>query len=179
MNKESDKNVEFNNLFKVYHQNGRGLKGKINEFMFSLLSELPHINCLTEHLKDYEIDLTPITKYKLYAKYCRKILKNGSVRIYIQESLKFTNINLQNYCKEQDIEVCSVKLKLKENNVIILCVYRALSGNFDYFLNKLDNILNSLYNHKTEFIISGDLNINYLETSNKKQQVGKLLATYN
>ena len=89
-NKESNKNVNINNLFKIFHQNIRGLKGKINEFMFSVFSELPRINCLTEHhLKDYEIDITPITKYKLGAKYCRKILKNGGVCIYIQEYLKF------------------------------------------------------------------------------------------
>ena len=94
-NKESNKNIDFNNLFKVYHQNVRGLKGKINEFMFSLLSELPHITCLTEHhLKYYEIDITPITKYKLGAKYCRKIFKTGGVSVYNQECLKFSNINL-------------------------------------------------------------------------------------
>ena len=75
-NKETSKNVDINNLFKIYHQNIRGLRGKINEFMYSLLSETPHIICLTEHhLKDYEIDITPITKYKLCAKYCRRNLK--------------------------------------------------------------------------------------------------------
>jgi hypothetical protein len=52
---------------------------------------------LTEqHLKDYEIDITCITKYKLGAKYCRKILKNCGVSMSIQESLKFTKINPQN-----------------------------------------------------------------------------------
>ena len=112
-------------------------------------------------------------------KYCRKNLKNGSVSNYIHESLKFTNISLQKFCKEQDIEICAVQLKLKEKNVIILCVYRAPSGNFDYFLKTLDNILNSLYSHKTQFIISGDTNINYLETSIKRQLLDNLLATYN
>ena len=137
--------------------------------MYSLLLETPHIICLTEHhLKDYEIDITPITKYKLCAKYCSKNLRNGDISIHIHESLKFTNISLQKFCKEQDIEICAVQLKLKEKNVIILCVYRAPSGNFDYFLKTLDNILNSLYSHKTQFIISGGTNTNYLETSNKK-----------
>ena len=64
-NKETSKNVDINNLLKIYHQNIRILRGKINEFMYSLPSETPHIICLTEHhLKDYEIDITPITKYK-------------------------------------------------------------------------------------------------------------------
>jgi meiotically up-regulated gene 157 (Mug157) protein len=58
-------------------------------------------------------------------------------------------------------------------------VYRAACGNFDYFLNTLDNILHSPHKHKTEFIICGDININYLETNNKQEQLNNLLCTYN
>jgi len=61
--------------------------------------------------------------------------------------------------------------------VIIFYVYRAPSGDFDYFLNKIDYILNSLHTYKTEFIICGD--INYLRTNNKKKQLHYLLGTYN
>jgi hypothetical protein len=105
-NKVSNKNDDINNLFKIYHQNIRGINGKINEFMHTLLTEAPHLICLTEHhLKDYERDVTPTSNYKLSAKYCRKKLKNGGICIYIQEALKFTNINLQKHCREQDIEV--------------------------------------------------------------------------
>jgi len=72
-----NKNDDMNNLFKIYHQNIRGLKHKINEFILSFLAEAPHLICLTErHLKNYEIDATPISKYKLGAKYCGKELKN-------------------------------------------------------------------------------------------------------
>ena len=58
-------------------------------------------------------------------------------------------------------------------------MYSAPSGNFDYFLNTLDNILNSLNDHKTEFIICRDININYLDTNNKKKQLDTHLGTYN
>jgi hypothetical protein len=91
----TNKNDDINNFFKIYHQNIRGLKGKTNEIMLSLLTEAPHLICLTEHhLKNYKIDATPIFNYKLGAKYCRKKLKTGSVSIYIQEALKFTNTSL-------------------------------------------------------------------------------------
>jgi hypothetical protein len=109
----SNKNNDINNLFKIYHQNIRGIKDKINELMLPLLTEAPHLICLTEQ-KDYEIDVTPISKHKLGAKHCRKRLKNGGVCIYIQEALKFTNINLQKHCKEQDIEIAAIQLKLNE-----------------------------------------------------------------
>ena len=58
-------------------------KGKTNEIILSLLTEAPHLICVTEHhLKNYEIDATLISNYKLGAKYCRKKLKNGGVCIY-------------------------------------------------------------------------------------------------
>ena len=96
------------NLFRVYHQNIRGLKGKINELELSFLELKPHIICITEHhLKDHEIDITNIPNYKLGAKYCRTKLKNGGVTIYIHDSLNFTTINLQKYTKEQDLEICA------------------------------------------------------------------------
>jgi len=75
--------------------------------------------------------------------------------------------------------LAAVQLKLNKKNVIIFCVYRTPSGNFDYFLNKLDNILHSLHNYKSEFIICGNININYLGTNNKKKQLDNLLGTYN
>ena len=148
--------------------------------MLPLLTEAPHLICLTEHyLKNYEIDATPISNYKLGAKYCRNKLKNGGVCIYIQEALKFTNTNLQKHCKEQDIEIAALQLKLNKKNIVILCIYRAPSVDFDYFLNKFHDILNSLHNYRMEFIICGDINMNYLETNNKKKQLDYLLVTYN
>ena len=108
----TNKNHDISNLFKIYHQNIQGLKGKTNEIMLSLLTESPHLICLTEHhLKNCEIDAIPISNYKLGAKYCRKILKNCVVCIYIQEALKFTNISLQKHCKEQDAEIIAVQQK--------------------------------------------------------------------
>jgi len=54
--------------------------------MLSLLTEAPHLICLAEHhLKNYKIDATPISNYKLGAKYYRKKLKTGSVYIYISK----------------------------------------------------------------------------------------------
>jgi hypothetical protein len=107
-NKNDDKNYSL----IIYHQNIHGLKGKINEFMPSLVSEMPHLICLSEcHLKYNKIDFAHIPPYKLGAKYCRTSLKCGGVCIYIHKNIKFSNINLLKYCKEQDLEIASVKLK--------------------------------------------------------------------
>jgi hypothetical protein len=61
-NQVCNKNDDINNLFKIYHQNIRGIKGKINELLLLVLTEAPHLICLTEHhQKGYEIDVTPIS----------------------------------------------------------------------------------------------------------------------
>jgi hypothetical protein len=58
------------------------------------------------------LTLSPISKYKLGAYYCRNELKNGGVCIYILETLKFLNIDLQKHCKEQDIEIAAIQISL-------------------------------------------------------------------
>jgi hypothetical protein len=65
-----------NNLFKVYCQNIRGLKHKVQEFTTSLFPVLPHILHLTEHhLKEDGIDMISTENYNLEVKFCRQVLK--------------------------------------------------------------------------------------------------------
>lgn len=45
-NNRSNKNVDVEGRLKVYHQNIRGLRGKVNELLLALLKEAPHIICL-------------------------------------------------------------------------------------------------------------------------------------
>jgi hypothetical protein len=49
-------------------------------------------------------------------------------------------------------------------NIILLTLYRAPSGNFDHFLNRVETV----HSPKAEFVICGDINVNYLMDSNRK-----------
>ena len=111
---------------------------------------MPYLICFTEyHLKDYELVNTHIPKYKLGANYCRKNLKLGGICIQVQESLKFNNIDLLKYSKEQDMEIALIQLNIQKRKGIITCIYRAPCGNFECFLNKLEIILKSLHKHNS------------------------------
>ena len=130
------KNDDTRKQLVVYLQNIRSLKNKINELLISLSAKTPDVLCLTEHhLRDYEISNTCIPTFKLVANYCRHHLKQGGMCIYIHESLDFKNINLLNYCSEQDIELAAIQIKKQKGNIIIICIYRAPTGNFDVFLH--------------------------------------------
>ena len=90
-----DKNDAITHSLIIYHQNIQGLKSKTNELMLSLLPEVPHLICLSEHhLKQEEIDNTHISLYKLGANYCRTSLKCGGVCIFLHGDIIFFNINL-------------------------------------------------------------------------------------
>jgi len=113
LNTNTSKPTNCKNLFKVFHQNIRGLISKVDELSNSLLPDYPNILCLTEHhLKNFEIDNLPIDRFKLGSKFCRHEHKNGEVCIFVQEDLEFSSSSLDKYCKEKDIEVCPVRLKI-------------------------------------------------------------------
>ena len=99
--------INSKNLFKIFLQNIRGLKSKVDDLSNSLSPDYPQIMCLTEHhLKDYEIDNLPIDHFKLGSKYCRHKFKNGGVCIFVYEDLQFFSISLDKYHKEKYWGLC-------------------------------------------------------------------------
>ena len=96
-----------------------------------------------------------------------------------QKNLKYSNIDLDKYCKDQDIEVCVLKIKSTFFNVCIMAVYRAPIGNFNLFLHRLDDIIKTLYKGDLQPIVCGDINIDHLTDNDINRQLDAVLLTYN
>jgi exonuclease III len=155
---------------KVYHQNIRGLRYKSNELIGHFHPDFPQILCFTEHhMKREELQQLYINEYILAAYFCRTSYAKGGVCMYIHKSLESESINIEKYVKEKDLEACAIKLKLNSTYICVITIYRSPSGNFNFFINKLEEILNHLYNPALELIICGDINIDYLKNTNKKK----------
>ena len=60
-----------------------------------------------------------------------------------------------------------------------MAVYRPPTGNFNLFLNRLDDIIKTLNKVDLQPIICGDINIDYLTDIDKKRQLDAVLLTYN
>lgn len=58
----------------------------------------------------------------------------------------------------------------KKTTIHVLTIYTSPAGDFNQFLVTIDNILKFLMNFKTEVIIHGDINVNYLTDSKKKSK---------
>jgi len=107
------------------------------------------------------------------------LYEKGGLCIFVQESLRYVRIDLEKYCKDKDFEVCAIKIQFNVKSACIIAIYRTLSGNFDLFISKLDTILRKLYTVTTEYIICGDIKVDYLVDSDRKSRLEALLRTYN
>ena len=70
--------------------------------------------------------------------------------------------------RQKDFDVCALKLNLNSIGACIITIYRAISGNFNSFLNELGTILRRFYVPTLEYIICGDINIDYLANNENK-----------
>jgi len=145
------------NNFTLVHQNIRGLRSKVDEFLISLPHKDPQVLCLTEHyLWTEEIVSVNFGNYTLGSAFCRQSFKQGGVCIYIANHISFNHINLDQYTKEKDFESCTLKISLSSKCYIIIGIYRAPTGNFTYFLDHSESILNILCKSSTHIILCGD-----------------------
>ena len=103
----------------------------------------------------------------------------GGVCIYVQKSLNYVKLNLEKYCQNKNFEVCAIKSHFSTKGLCIIAINRAPSGNFELFLSKLDTILRTLHTATLEYIVCGDINIDYLINSDRKTRLDALLKTYN
>jgi hypothetical protein len=161
------------NDLAIFHQNSRGLSNnKLDELSVFLSTHPPHI-CMTEHhLRVNE------SKRNLGANFCRNTFKNGGVCIFTHETIQFSNINLSKFCKEKDLEMCAVKLRLLSCEICIITIYISPTRDFQYFIDNLKKILSMVYSNTIEIIICGNININYLIDSTHKQLLDSLLTSY-
>jgi len=138
--------------------------------------DLPHVICLSEHhLIIQELCYANLECYTIVVQFCRSIYQRGGVITYVRNSLQFRNIDLSDYCIEKSIEICAVKININSLTMCIITLYRAPSGNFTYFLQRLDKVLKFLHTPSTRLIICDYLNINYLVDNALKRQLDNLL----
>jgi len=56
----------------------------------------------------------------------------------VHYSIKFTSLDIDNYCLDQDFEPCAIHLNSKHDKLCILATYRSPPWNFNTFLTNLD-----------------------------------------
>ena len=71
----------------------------------------------------------------------------------------YSSTDVFQYCEEKDIEISAVPVEVRAFHVFTICVYRGASGYFGQFLRLLNL---TLYKPKTEFLLCGNIHVDYL-----------------
>jgi len=101
---------------KIFHQNIRSLRYKMNELLCHLNHASPHILCITEHhLRHEELAALHAGNYVLGSSYSRKSKHKGGVCIFVHKSLKFTPLVVDEYCTDQHFESHLQQLEIPTN----------------------------------------------------------------
>jgi len=129
-------------------------------------------------MKTEKIANVNLEQYTLGAAFCRQTYKQGGVCIYIAKNISFNAINLDQYIKEKDLEICALKICEASISFMVICIYRKPTGDFNHFLNQIESILNKICKTSTHIILCEDFNVNYLQENTTKRILDSLLESF-
>jgi len=119
---------------------------------------------------------------QLATAFCRPTRQHGGVAIYSKDTIKFqvkhciNNLSLELHCELAAIQ-------LNEYKLTVIVVYRSQLGNYETFLDVMNNLFSLVYKQRRKFVICGDFNIKFpvngiLPNINQTVQFLNLCNTY-
>jgi hypothetical protein len=139
-----------------------------------------HLICLTEHYTTTQnLSTVLLDSYQLSPNFSHITHIGGGACIFTWADLRYTTCDGSQFCIEKTFEVCSTQFDLANYHIIVISSYRSPDGNFFKFLDQLDSTLKYLYNSKSEFIICGNLNVDFSKDSNSKLLLSCLPQSHN
>ena len=164
-------NLNINNGFNILHHNTRSLlaEGRLDEYNFilNMLNNPFHILAFSETwLKSDNANNILIEGFEhvfIVRPPVGNNLRNvgGGLSLFIKQGLSFTICNHLNIM-EPYMESLFIEVNYNDNKKIIGLIYRIPNTNSKLFINKLNQLLESIDN-KHELILLGDFNIDLLK----------------
>ena len=149
----------------VLNYNIRSFNKNIDSFIALLesLSSNPDIIILTETwLDSRNSDSACIAGYSAYHT-TREICRGGGVSIYVKNDYDVLMLDKLSVCNTT-IESCTVKVKIREEYIVILGIYRPHADSIIDFNHALGILLEDRMLSGCKMCVTGDLNINMLNS---------------
>jgi exonuclease III len=180
--------VDFNVV--IFHQNIRSLRNKVDELLLSWDSE-PDIVCFSEHWMQRD-EVVHLVNFECVAQFCRGSSLGGGVCIYVNK--RFKTLHPFKDCSENynltiegHIEICIAFFEfqylqscgVRNNKLMVFCIYRPPSGDLETFFDRLENTLSRHCLKDRKIVLCGDLNIDLTKTNNCSRRLRDILTTHN
>ena len=81
-----------------------------------------------------------------------KTFLKGGVSKFVYRNLKYSNIHIDEYNRDKDIEACAIQWNSTFDKLCILIIYRTPRDDFTNFINQLDLILQKPYSIELNWI---------------------------
>lgn len=156
-------NKQKSSEINLLHLNIQCLNNKIDELNFLLCDFKFDIISMCEHwLSENQLKSINLYNYNLVSFFCRETNKHGGVCVFLNDKIKYRTIDVTKFCTELHAEFCAVEI-IKISTVIITCYRSPKYGNFQCFLNSMNELLSYISSKYINIIMAGDFNINFLE----------------
>lgn len=170
-------NSNFNRTIRIFHINIQCLSNKVDQTSLFLDKFKYDIVCVSEHwLSDLKIKTINLPGYYLGSSYCRSSHIHGGVCLFVKDGLSSKPLNLNRFNTDIDAEFSGIELI--SNKVIIITLYRSGNGDFDVFLDRLENLLSNYASTNNKIIIAGDFNVNFNINSSKLTDLVCLVSSF-
>ncbi len=120
-----------------------------------------------------------IEGYKLVSSFCRANPYGGScilVRDELESSVKRRH-DLTQHSIEKHVEISAVSFP--RSKLTVVCLYRSPDGNFDVFIDALNEVLRGLVKQNYHIKVAGDFNVDFLKSSHQSHTLQDLFLSHN
>lgn len=110
--------------------------------------------------------------------YCRQRAIHGGVAIYIRKEIDFQKVYVEQFCDNFNFEATVVYVP--NQNCVIVAIYRSPNGDIFKFLSRFTDLLDFVsMKIKSQIIVAGDFNIDFLKSSPLKNTLLDIVQSYN
>lgn len=128
------------------------------------------LNCLEEDVYSNIFDL------KLVSMYCRSNITRGGASIYVNNGMSCKPIDIRALCLELHFE--AVAVEITDLNIIVVALYRSPDGDFELFVNQMEQCLVKLFLSNKKIVVCGDYNVHFESSSNEEDLLVNLFRSY-
>lgn len=173
---------ETSNKLSLLYINVQSLSNKVLELNVLLDEEEPNVFCISETwMREDAIKALHLENYTLISFFSRRDFRGGGTAIFAKKDFnnsKFSSITIETQCIERVCEFCIAGLEINKKLYVFVCICRSPSGDFDQFLNILDEILNAVFSPKKFLIFCGDFNCDFSTNNDRSFSLLQLFSGY-
>ena len=163
------------NHMNIINYNIRSFRQNADSFFPIFDDKLPQIFVLSEtwFTENYKADIPNFNSHHTI----RPIRQSGGISVFVSNIFSSSTVCQFSYCNNE-IEICTVEIRMPDETIYLISIYRPHSGTITGFISEMERILGcSIFRNNRCFVV-GDLNINLCDENSSVKNFVECLQTF-